>query len=392
MRVVTIVNRVLGKWRDKIHAKRLTAMLAVIVGIVRAERLSLSPVGRALASRAKPKHGIKRVDRLLSNGAFHRDRWSNFAAVADYLVAGERRPVIVVDWTKVVGDFHALYAAIPVGGRAQPVYFEVHPERRTETRAVHDRFLQGLRDILPPGCRPIIVTDAGFHGPLFREVLRLGWDFVGRLRGRTTMRPHAAPLQWTCVRGLYLQATTIATDLGLFGLYKKVASLRARLVLIHRKRKGNHRWRRRLSVDHTSTMTGGKEPWLLATSLKEAPAAEIVRCYGTRMQIEEFFRDTKNHRFGWSLRHVRCSSRTRLESLLVLSMLAMLAVTLVGMAVEGAGLHRQFQANTVKTRVLSHFYLGLVYLSAFFPPPITVPKRFSGASALGKCAFFVGIS
>ena len=384
MRVETIVERVLGKWRDKIHAKRLAAVLAVVAGIVRAERLSLSRVGRALASKAKPKHSIKRVDRLLSNGAFHRERWDHFAAMAHFLLADVQRPVIVVDWTKVVGDFHALYAAVPVGGRTQTVYFEVHPERRTETRTVHDRFLRALRDVLPPGCRPIIVTDAGFHRLFFREVLRLGWDFVGRLRGRATMRPQAQPQQWTSVHLLYLRATTVATSLGFFSLYKKVASLRVRLVLIRHRRKGGHRWRRRLSADHSSTMTGAKEPWLLATSLEGAEAAEIVRCYATRMQIEESFRDAKNHRFGWSLRHVRCSSRMRLESLLVLSMLATLAVTLLGMAVERAQLHRGFQANTVKTRVLSHFFLGLAYLSAFSPPPITVFLRIHSVSALER--------
>ena len=372
MRVETIVTRVLGRWAGGIHSRRLTAMLVVVGGIVRAGRLSVTRVGRALASRAMVKHSIKRVDRLLSNAAFHRERWSFFAAISEYLIGSACRPVIVVDWTKVVGQFHALYAAVPVGGRAQTVYLEVHPERRLEARTVHERFLRGLKAVLPKNCRPIVVSDAGFHGHFFREVQRLGWDFVGRLRGRTTMRPLPGKGGWTNVHELYGRASNEATDLGSYHLYKKVRGLEVRLVLIGRKKSRRHPWRRKLSTDHVRTMTACKEPWLLATSLTAESACDVARLYGTRMQIEETFRDAKNHRFGWSLRDVRCASRARLETLLVLCTLATLAVSLAGLAVERASLHRRFQANTVKTRVLSHFFLGAAYFSAFVRPPVHI--------------------
>jgi hypothetical protein len=34
--------------------------------------------------------------------------------------------------------------------------------------------------------KPIIVTDAGFKVPWFRQILKLGWDFVGRTRQPNT--------------------------------------------------------------------------------------------------------------------------------------------------------------------------------------------------------------
>jgi hypothetical protein len=369
MRVRDIVARVLASCATEIHSKRLMAILAVVEGIVRAGRLSLTSVGRALRSRARIKHSIKRVDRLLGNQTFHAERWMQFAAISQYLLGDGRRPVILVDWTKVVGDFFALYAAVPVGGRAQTVYLEVHPERRMETARVHARFLRNLRDVLPPKCRPIVVSDAGFHGRFFREVQRLGWDFVGRLRGRTTMRPHSRR-RWTSVYRLYRRAATTATDLGPFVLYKKVQPLEARLVLVRPASTGKHPWRKRLSADHSSTMRAAKDPWLLVTSLHSEAPASVVRLYAMRMQIEETFRDTKNHRFGWCLRDVRSSSSERLEALLLLCTLAMFAVTLVGMLVEKRGLHRGYQANTVTRRVLSHFVLGLAVFRAHAPPPM----------------------
>ena len=41
-----------------------------------------------------------------------------------------------------------------------------------------------VKSVLPEGCRPIVVTDAGFRGPWFRDVEALGWDWVGRIRKR----------------------------------------------------------------------------------------------------------------------------------------------------------------------------------------------------------------
>ena len=76
------------------------------------------------------------------------------------------------------------------------------------------------------------------------------------------------------------------------------------------------------------------------------------------MQIEETFRDAKSHRFGWSLGIVRLSTPQRTAALLVLAALAMVVVTLIGMAAERAGAHRAYQANTETRRVLSFFALA----------------------------------
>jgi len=43
----------LGKRIREIHAKRVAVMLAAVAGIVRAQRLSLSRIGRALASKTR---------------------------------------------------------------------------------------------------------------------------------------------------------------------------------------------------------------------------------------------------------------------------------------------------------------------------------------------------
>ena len=80
------------------------------------------------------------------------------------------------------------------------------------------------------------------------------------------------------------------------------------------------------------------------------------------MQIEETFRDTKNHRFGWSLGDVRLSTPERTAVLLTLAALAFLVVTLIGMAAERRGEHRAYQANTERRRVLSFLVLAAAIL------------------------------
>jgi hypothetical protein len=80
------------------------------------------------------------------------------------------------------------------------------------------------------------------------------------------------------------------------------------------------------------------------------------------MQIEETFRDAKNHRFGWSLGDVRLSTPQRVAVLLTLAALAFLVVTLIGMAAERRGVHRGYQANTERRRVLSLLVLATAIL------------------------------
>jgi hypothetical protein len=384
MRVATILRRVLKSCREAVHATRFAAVLAVACGVVHARRLNLSAVGRALRGRAYPKHGIKRVDRLLSNWRMRLECRRYFKDLAQYLIGPCPAPVVLLDWTKITEDFEALVAAVPIGGRAVTIYHEVHPEAHLANPQVQAAFLRGLGQVVPPGCRPIIVTDAGFRGPFFRAVRELGWDFVGRVRGHTMMRtrPSAA---WKTVAQLAATAGRHPTDLGTHQMGKdRRYCVDVRLVLaakLRRRRKkhpwSGRRWSRQGGISPT-TISGGKEPWLLATSVSSdtAAAQSITAIYASRMQIEETFRDAKNHRYGWSLRHVRTTSAHRLTILMLLAVLATVAVTLLGLSATADGRHRRYQANTVRTRVLSFFVLGVALLERDDHRGLADPVRF----------------
>lgn len=366
MRVASIVREVCASCRSKIHAVRFSALVAVVEAVVQVGRLSLSALGRGIAGPVAPKHGIKRVDRLLGNRHLWAERWLIFDSMIWCVLRGgawrrhraiRSRPIILVDWTQAVGDQRVLVAAVPIGGRALTLYFEVHPERRLGNTRVQTRFLRALRDLLPLGCRPVIVTDAGFHGPFFRDVRRLGWDFVGRLRGTAKARPvEGGPA--ISKDEFYTRASLVPRALGSFDLYTSSQSVRANLVLVRSRRKPGRKLPSPTSKEEKEFRKTARDPWLLVTSLERHDADRVVALYALRMQIEETFRDAKNHRFGWALRHVKTTSIERMTILLLITSLATIAVTLVGHAAERGGYHRGYQANTLTRRVLSFFVLG----------------------------------
>ena len=64
------------------------------------------------------------------------------------------------------------------------LYEEVHPQSSATSPSVHKAFLVRLATMLPPGCVPILITDAGFRGAWFRLVNHIGWHWIGRIRNR----------------------------------------------------------------------------------------------------------------------------------------------------------------------------------------------------------------
>jgi len=359
MRVGAMVRELVGRCSSVMHVVRLGTVVRAVEGIVRGGKLSPATIGRNLPGRGLPKHGIKCVDRLLGNSKMVGDRRFIFLAVAHRLLDGCERPVILVDWTQSGGSHEALVAAVPIGGRALPIYVEVHPLKKLGNAAVESRFLCSLKAILPAECRSLIVTDAGFKGPFFQSVLALEWDFLGRVRGTT--KAVSSTGKTISKEEFYSRASTTPTELGTFGLFVN-QRIPCRVVLVRKRRKPGRKPPPPSCKEERELRQAALDPWLLATSLSDGDAVEIVRHYAKRMQIEETFRDAKNHRFGWSLDSVRLSTPQRTAVLLTLAALAFVVVTLIGMAVERRGLHRAYQANTVVRRVLSFLVLAMAVL------------------------------
>jgi hypothetical protein len=241
----------------------------------------------------------------------------------------------------------------------------VHPQSRATAPRIHATFLKQVATMLPPGCVPILITDAGFRGPWFRLVNRMGWYWVGRIRNRDMVKALDGPA-WAGCKTLYAKATGRAQALGEYE-YVRAHPVACRLVLIRRRRQGRHQRsvhgkavRSNQSRKHARCE---REPWLLAASpgLAHLSAQAVVAIYAQRMQIEEAFRDLKSERCGLGLSASRSRHKTRLSVLLLLACVASFVLRLIGEAAKAQQLEFQFQSNTRHSRpALSVLALALL--------------------------------
>jgi len=378
MHALVILHRILSTSLPEIHAKRLASLLAAIEAVVTGNRLTLSDLGRGLSGSVAVKHNIKRIDRLLGNCALHSELPKLYEALVRQCLAGMTMPLIVIDWSDLTPDrqWQLLRASVAIEGRSMTLYEQVHPQSRATSPRVHQAFLKRLATMLPPGCVPIVITDAGFRSVWFKLVNRMGWYWIGRIRNRDMVSP-AHDEAWAGCKTLYAKATATAQSLGLFNYVRK-HPIPCRLVLIKRIKQGRHKKGKlgqRLHSKHSlKNARAQREPWLLAVSprLAHLSAQAVVVVYAQRMQIEESFRDLKSERFGLGFSANRSTQKDRLGVLLLIACLASFVLRLVGEVGKAKQLDFQFQSNTRRSRpVLSVINLALQLVRhgmAAFPP------------------------
>jgi hypothetical protein len=218
---------------------------------------------------------------------------------------------------------------------------------------VQRRFLHRLATLLPAQVAPILIADAGFKVPFFRAVERLGWRWVGPVRGRDQVRLNAG---WVSCKTLFERATTTARLLGQ-GQWVRSNPLRGLFVLVRQPRKGRHprtrAGKRARSKASTQYARLAKEPWLLVASTRVVgsrwSAKRIVRMYRQRRQIEPSFRDLKSAHFGEGREYSRSNGVGRFTVLVLIASRAAFVMWLLGTAAAQRGFDqhlpsRQWQA------------------------------------------------
>lgn len=248
MRASQVLQKCLPGSLGDMHALRQRTLLRSVEALVVGRRLTLIDVARSWPGAERVRAPLKAVDRLLGNRHLQAERETVYAGMARWLLRGER-PVIVIDWSDLKADksWCLLRAAVPVGGRTLPVLDMVFPGREQGAPSAEKRFLQRLCALVPAGMRPVIVTDAGFRTPWFREVSAVGWDWVGRLRGRTLVKPVEVAdraQEWVRCSCLFQLAGRVPRELPLMQSNRS-DPLTCRLVVQGKRPKGRkHRNRR----------------------------------------------------------------------------------------------------------------------------------------------------
>jgi hypothetical protein len=358
-----------------VHEQRRVALFRAVRALIGGGALWLSALGRSLDDGVAAKHGIKAIDRLLGNTVLHAQRHQIYAAMTKALLLGRRQAVVLVDITETRPGACALTASLAMEGRSIPLYGQVRSKRSISKRTSIRTFLRALQRVLPPEVQPILVTDAGFESPWFDQVIELGWNYVGRVRHQTQFE--IDDHHWVGAKALHRCAGYHARDLGYLRFPRHRPRARRLVVSALPKHQGrtrrNTRGRKGRTIVDRRCAKSAREPWLLATSLT-CSSRVVVDIYAQRMQIEQNYRDTKNHRWGWRLNQSRSRSNARLEMLLLIAAIAMVVVLAIGCFAERNALHKRFQANTLyHRRVLSFFTLGIFALRdrylALMPDP-----------------------
>ena len=367
MHAFHIIQGFLSERCSGMHAKRRDCLSRVVEAALR-QGLNLINISKGLATATSLRHRIKCCDRLLSNPRLFAERCTIYRGLAAQAIGTSRRVQIIVDWSELLpdGSLQLLRAAMVVKGRAFVIYEEVHPQKQLGALAVHRNFMRTLRQILPAGCAPVILTDAGFRATWFHMLDQQGWAWVGRIRNRDMVR-RSGDTTWAGSKTWYAKACAKAQLLGRFH-YARSNPVPCQLVLVKHKTKGRHHKTKLGKPCHSRSSKKNRlaqrEPWLLAVSprLAALSAAQVVQLYAGRMQIEQTFRDLKNHKWGMGLENSQTRVLKRMSILILIGALLSYALWLIGLAMRQAGQDVGYGSRRKAANTLSVLSLALYWL------------------------------
>ena len=296
-------------------------------------------MGRGLAQAlgTLTKHGVKQVDRLLSNRGV--DAWTFFAYWTPFIVGARTEVVVALDWTSFAADGQdtIVLSMVTGHGRATPLLWKTVASStlKGNQRRYECEVLCRLREVLPAGVKVTVVADRGFA--FYALTTELAFEYVIRLRG---------DIYVTNARG---ERRAAAAWVGAGGRARRLVGARVTDAY-------------ELPVGVVVCVQDPKmdEPWCLVASEETVPTRVLIRYYGKRWGIEAGFRDIKDMRFGMGLSSIHVSRPDRRDSLLLISALAIAVLSLLGAAGERIGYDRWLKANTVKRRTHSLFRQGLM--------------------------------
>lgn len=340
-RIHAFVKELIG---EDVHAARVMSFASGVVGVIHAATLGVHAIGRGLADAMglDPKHAIKQVDRLLSNGGI--TVWHGFEQWVKFVVAARSEIVVALDWTEFDKDDQSTIAAYLVTshGRATPLVWKtVRKSELKNQRNEHEyQVIRRLHEILAQGVRITLLADRGFGDQkLFAYLGLLGWSYAIRFR----------QIIWVTNAGETKSASAWIPISGHAKMLKDVlitddeTSIPA-VVLKHQK--------------------GMKQAWCIATDRTDLGATGVVQLYARRFTIEETFRDIKDNHFGMGLVATHIGTPQRRDRVLLISAVAQALLTLLGAAGEACGLDRTLKANTSKRRTMSLFNQGSYWYRA----------------------------
>ena len=161
-----LLNFIATLYEGDLHAKRVLSLANATQGVLTSASLAIHAVGRGLAQAmgTLTKHGVKQVDRLLSNRGV--DVWAFFAYWTPFIVAARTEVVVALDWTSFAADGQdtIVLSMVTGHGRATPLLWKTVASStlKGNQRRYEYELLCRLREVLPAGVKVTVVADRGF--------------------------------------------------------------------------------------------------------------------------------------------------------------------------------------------------------------------------------------
>jgi hypothetical protein len=324
---------------DHLHLKRVKSLANGAFGVMVGASLAVSIIGLSM-SKARGtlrKHGVKQVDRLLSNAGVV--VWDLFEPWIREMVGAREKIVVAMDWTDFDADDQStlVLSLVTTHGRATPLLWltVLKDELKNQRNDFEDLCLTKLAGIVGKDVAVTILADRGFgDSKLFEFLATLGFGYVIRFRGNISVKAadgetHKAS-EWVGKGGRARKIRDAEVTAGRVKV-GAVVCVKAKDM---------------------------KDAWCLAASNGDATAREIVNAYSRRWTIEPGFRDTKDIRFGMGMSALRIADPQRRDRLFLLNAFAVVFLTILGAAGECVGEDRHLKTNTAKHRTHSLFNQG----------------------------------
>ena len=121
-----LLNFIATLYEGDLHAKRVLSLANATLGVLTSASLAIHAVGRGLAQAlgTLTKHGVKQVDRLLSNRGV--DVWTFFAYWTPFIVGARTEVIVALDWTSFAADGQdtIVLSMVTGHGRATPLLWK----------------------------------------------------------------------------------------------------------------------------------------------------------------------------------------------------------------------------------------------------------------------------
>jgi hypothetical protein len=329
---------------------RLRTFAWMMVGMLMSRSVHMSHMARKIPSVAQQTSIVKKLSRLLQNGALRVREWYSPVAteLLQEVVASGQVVRLIIDGTKVGGGHRLLMVAVAYRRRSLPIAWTWVKGTRGHSLATTQYALFAyIRTLLPEGASVLVVGDSEFGAvELMRHFEQWGWGYALRQKGRTHLSTPESET-WQRFDTLLQQPgqSVWLVDVHFTQCFAFPVNLLAY-------------WQ-----------PGEKHPWLLATNL--ATQQQTLAAYRRRMWIEEMFADFKGHGFDLESSHLRHFAR--LSRLTLLVALLYLWCVAFGAAVIKRGL--RYLVDRSDRRDLSIFRIGHDMIQRFLTNGNPIPIR-----------------